>query len=526
MNAALLLTDALRAIERQALAALPPGTLMARAGAALARHVALLARDQPRGRPIEVLVGPGNNGGDALTAAMRLHELGFAVTCRALSEHPPTAEDALRVHRQWLARGGRFENLAALSAALAEGSPDGPLVIDGLFGIGLTRALSGPAAELVERVNRSGAPVVAVDLPSGLDADRGQPCGEPPGPAMRARWSVTFIADKPGLYTGLGPELAGAVLLDDIGLGGEVKARVEAAGSAMPPGPAAGEGPQQHGERLSTEWIARQTLPRLASAHKGSFGSVLVLGGAAGTRGAAYLAALAAQAAGAGKVSIASPDGEVFDPAYPQLMTQPFVGSRVEAGVHAIGCGLGTGAAARDRLCSVIGDDRPCVIDADALNLLAIEPALVDALARRTGPAILSPQPLEAARLLGTDTPAVQSDRIASACRLAARTHAIVALKGAGTVIADPQGRWAINPTGSSALAAGGTGDILAGVLASLLAQGYDPWVAACLGVWLHGRAGDLWHGAHPHGAGLNAARLAELLPLAWPFCPGPGLAV
>ena len=521
MSGPLLFTDALRAIEHRALVALPPGTLMARAGAALARHVALLARSQPRAQPIEVLVGTGNNGGDALTAAMRLRELGFAVTCRMLSADAPTPADALQVHQRWLDQGGCLDTFASLPSALAGGSPDGPLVIDGLFGIGLTRALSGALADLVDTLNHSKATVVAVDVPSGLDADRGVAAGDPPGPAIRAHSTVTFIADKPGLHTGLGPELAGRVVVEDIGLGADVAASMD---SGVPPGVDQGAGSgraQRHGRLLTAEWIADQVVPRRANSHKGSFGGVLVLGGAAGTRGAAYLAGLAAQAGGAGKVWIASPDGGAFDPTYPQLMTRPFTGDDRDATVLAIGCGLGTGAIARDRLRSVLADSRPCVLDADALNLMAAEPALIDALAKRPGPAVLTPHPLEAARLLGSGTAAVQSERIANACRLAARTGAYVALKGAGTVLAAPDGRWAINTTGSSALATGGTGDVLAGLVASLLAQGYEPWLATCLGVWLHGRAGDHWHLAHPHGAGLSAVQLAALLPSAWPIGRG-----
>ena len=517
MNERLLFTDALRALEQRALASLPAGTLMARAGAALARQVAKMARCQPRAQAIEVLVGAGNNGGDALSAAMRLHELGFAVTCRALTPDAPAAPDALQVHRRWLAQGGRLDSFASLPAALARGAPGGPLVIDGLFGIGLARALTGRLADLVDTLNRARATVVAVDVPSGLDADRGLAAGDPPGPAVRAHTTVTFIADKPGLHTGLGPELAGRVVLEDIGLGAEVGASTQSGALTVADAGASSAGAQRHGRLLTAGWAASQAVPRRADSHKGSFGSVLVLGGAPGTRGAAYLAALAAQAGGAGKVWIASPEGDAFDPSYPQLMTRPFAGDDRDAGVLAIGCGLGTSATARDRLSSVLGEARPCVLDADALNLMAAEPALIEALARRPGPAILTPHPLEAARLLGSSTAAVQSDRIAGACRLAARTGAIVALKGAGTVLAAPDARWAINTTGSAALATGGTGDVLAGLVASLLAQGYEAWLAACLGVWLHGRAGDRWHHDHPQGAGLSALQLASLLPGAWP---------
>lgn len=519
---ALMPSAAIREIERQAIATLPAGELMRRAADGVARQAAAMAAHHPRGQAIEVLVGSGNNGGDALLAAMVLHERGFTVNCHAVSAAPPQAADALAVHQRWMAQGGRFAAAGNLARALSQAAPSraaadqvaraqrlpgqarsgvAPLVIDGLYGIGLSRPLAGLAAEMVSIVNASGAPVLAVDVPSGLDAERGSVIGGPAALAIRARFTLTFIADKPGLHTGAGSDLVGQVRVDALGL------------SPLSPQPIGAAG-----ERLTRETVAALITPRAATAHKGSFGGVLVLGGAPGLMGAAYLAALAAHASGAGKVWMACPQTNAFDPTYPQLMTRAFEAPAQPGDTVVIGCGLGNSVAARTRLRQVIEGDNPCVLDADALNLLASEPALLDRLKTRTAGTTLTPHPLEAARLLGCDTASIQADRISGARDLVARSGAIVVLKGAGTVLAAPDGRWAINTSGSPALATGGTGDVLAGLIGGLLAQHCPLWAAACLGVWMHGNAGDQWHARHPQGAGLNPLRLIDHIASAWPY--------
>ncbi|MCX7271906.1 MAG: NAD(P)H-hydrate dehydratase [Burkholderiales bacterium] len=498
MNDTLLRTGDLRRLEREAMARLPAGALMARAADAVADLAATMARTLPRGRAIEVLVGGGNNGGDALLAASRLQARGFAVRCRALFSEAPMAADARAVHARWNAQGGTFHDPAGLAESLAAGPA---LVIDGLFGIGLSRPLAGLAARLVDSVNRSGAAVLAVDVPSGLDAETGWVVGGAQGIAIRATRTLTFIADKPGLHTGQAASHTGRVEVDGLGV---------FAGCAVP-------APAGAGHLITREAASRLPVARRADAHKGSHGGVLVLGGAPGTRGAAWLAALAAQASGAGKVWLACPGDGASDPTYPQLMTRAFDAPLQAGETLVIGCGLGTSDIALARLNDALASPAACVLDADALNLLAREPALLARLPGQPTARILTPHPLEAARLLGCDTAGVQADRIASAQRLAAICGAVVVLKGAGSVLAHPDGRWAINASGSPALATGGTGDVLAGLLGGLLAQGYDAWTAACLGVWLHGHAGDRWHLAHPQGAGLNPLHLVDLIPAAWP---------
>lgn len=487
---ALYRTATIRRIEQDRIAALGGGVLMARAAAAVADATARLARARARATPVVALVGPGNNGGDALLALALLRERGFPVHALALSEHPPAADDARAVWEHWHARGGSHAALATLGPWLDRGA----ILIDGLFGIGLARALDGDAANAALAAAEARVDVVAVDVPSGLDAETGAVVGGADAVAVRALRTVTMIGDKPGLHTGRAADHVGALEVAPLGI-------VASAGDPPPDG------------RLFGEDDAAALRPhRPRDSHKGSFGSVVVVGGAAGTQGAALLAALGAQAVGAGKVFVASPDGRVFDPGQPQLMTRaldaPFAGDEIVCA----GCGLGRSAPARHALERALRSPAPIVVDADALNLVAEEPALSRRLAARAAASILTPHPLEAARLLGAGAREVQSDRLGAALALATSLNACVVLKGAGSVVATPAGAWSIVASGAPALATAGTGDVLAGVIAALLAQRVPAPQAACLGAWLHGRAGELWQLAHPYGAGLSAAQLPALV--------------
>lgn len=500
----LLPTRSIRRIEAAALAALPAGTLMDRAAAAVADATARLARTQAPGLPVLALVGPGNNGGDALLAALRLRERGYA--CRAVALHPEGAAhgDAVEAWRAARAAGLRIEGVDGLSAALREA----PIVIDGLFGIGLDRALDGVAALACQALNEAARPLVAIDVPSGIDADTGAIVGGAGAMALRATHTVTMIADKPGLHTG--------AALDHVGL-----VQVAGLGLEVPPDDDAPPG----AGRLFTAAQARAALQtRARDSNKGSFGSVLVYGGDTGTRGAVLLAARGAQALGAGKVFVATPAGELFDATQPQLMTAPADTGFAGFDAVAIGCGLGTTATARQRLDQALAGARALVLDADALNLLAAAaPAQWETGPRdTTGPPgtrvtlaarrVMTPHPLEAARLLGCDAAQVQSDRCAAALALARRFDMVALLKGAGSVVATPQGAWWIIAEGGPALATAGTGDVLAGMIAARLARGDDAAPAACLGAWLHGRSGTRWEQIHRHAEGLSAAELPGLV--------------
>lgn len=505
----LLLTQAIRRIEAAAMADLPPGTLMTRAAEAVAEETAALARSLAPRRPIVALVGPGNNGGDALLAAMRLREHGFAARAVALPTANPAPGDASEVRARADAASFPVEPVSALRESLAQaragvaahvdGEPP-PIVIDGLFGIGLHRALDGDAAWLCGAIRERGWPVVAVDVPSGIDAERGSPVGGRDAAAMRARATVTMIADKPGLHTGAALDRVGTVTVAALGIDAALR---EAALAGIAPGDAG---------RLFGDDDARQArMPaRERDSNKGDYGSVLCFGGAPGMRGAALLAARGAQAMGAGKVFVGTPVGEIFDPGQPQLMTAAADTRFAQFAAVAIGCGLGDSPAAIASLSRAIAEARALVVDADALNGVAADPALALALRERSRVVrcIVTPHPLEAARLLGADVATVQSDRRAAALSMARALGAVVVLKGAGTVVATPDGSWTIVASGTPALASAGTGDVLAGMAASLLARGLPAERAACLAAWLHGRAAERWETATGLAEGLSAAEL------------------
>lgn len=509
----LLCTNSVRAIERQALKACAPGELMARAAAAVADAAEKLARDLAAGTPVHAFCGPGNNGGDALLAAMLLRARGFRVRAFEFADacagiDPPP--DAARVREQAAAAGMRIERIDGLAAMRAALAP-GPLVLDGLFGIGLTRPLSGLAEAFGRAIDELRPPVLAIDVPSGVDADTGAIVGGPAAAAVCATLTVTMIADKPGLRTGAALDRAGEVRIAPLGL------RLPAQGTAGGAGP----GGRTDGT-LFTRSDAAALLPRRPrDSSKGSFGSVLVIGGAAGMHGAALLAGRASQCSGAGKVWIASPDGPVFDPAQAQLMTRSAAAPFELRTTIVAGCGLGLDARAQALLDRVLASGLPLVLDADALTLMAcLSPISSDSLP------VLTPHPLEAARLSGSAVDEIQSDRIGAACTIAQARRAVVVLKGAGSVIAHPDGRWAIIDSGGPALASAGTGDVLAGLIGGLRAQGLPAWEAALLGAWTHGAAADRWTVRTGRPAGLSAAELPELVrsALASLAAGGPGI--
>lgn len=477
---ALYSTDQIRRAELQALSGQEPLALMHRAARMVSDACASEARTLSPRSPIVALVGPGNNGGDALLAAIHLRGRGF--NAQALLLQPATNAAVA---------AARAAHLPFLSSFPTPVTTDQTLFIDGLFGIGLSRPIEGRAAEWVAALNLLSSPVIAVDVPSGISADTGSIVGDHRGVAVRARRTVTFFGDKPGLRTGPGRAHAGEVQVQSLGIAldfpdGTLVAEPEARMLAAP-------------------------LIRASDSHKGNFGHVAVVGGSAGMRGAALLAALGAQRSGAGKVSIGTPDGWRPDPMHhSQFMSLP--AEAINARTYqawVIGCGMGTSPRAKSALRRLIyRSGSPRVIDADALNLLATDEALAAALRADSIPAVLTPHPLEAARLLGITTQRVQADRIASARRIASRFRSIVVLKGAGSVCAHPDGHWAIIDAGSASLATAGTGDVLAGVIGGLLAQGLSPAQAACLGAYVHGRAGELFEAEERGKIGLATGDL------------------
>jgi hydroxyethylthiazole kinase-like uncharacterized protein yjeF len=490
------------AVDRDAIERLriPGHTLMETAGRAVARAIAELYTDSRR--PL-VVCGGGNNGGDGYVIARVLAEQGRGVAPRVLELGSSASQSPeAKANRDQLASAGvgclRAEHAADVTAAL-----DGcDLVVDAVFGVGLGRPIEGRIAECLRALGSSGLPCVAVDLPSGLSSETGQPLGM----LLEADLIVTFAMPKLGLA--LYPTDA-RILVADIGLPAECVARAAI---------------RQH---VLTQAGARALLPvRKRDGHKGSFGHVLVVGGSLGKTGAAILSALGALRGGAGLVSLAAPRAltPIYAASLAEAMCVVLDGAPADAFGHAqldelvhaldsrdvlvLGPGLGQAPDTTALVRALLARARvPAVVDADALNVFAGDAAALAS----ASPRVLTPHPGEAARLLGSTIAAIQADRPAAARALAAQSGAIAVLKGARTVIAAPDGELCVNPTGGPGLAAGGSGDVLAGLIGALLAQGLSAWDAARLGAYLHGLAGD----RGPSVGGL-ASELAARIPAAW----------
>ena len=482
----------IRAVEIAAQARRPSESLMERAGHAVAALAITMAAE--RAGPILLIVGPGNNGGDALVAARALRERGIDARVALLDEDASFAGAALLAWTLWQETAADHAAPVDPVAVIGEAS----LVVDGLFGIGFNRAPVGKARDWIALINASRCPVLAIDIPSGVDADTGHVADI----AIAADRTISFIALKPGLLTGPGLDHCGTVTVDLLGIDRDDALDADTAFAAGDVG-------------TLNRWasFAPAFAPRRRDSHKGSYGSVAVIGGHDGMVGAALLASRMALFGGAGRVYVRllAEHGPQVDLVHPELMLRSSLDG-VDANVFAIGPGLGQDDAAAALIDAHLAADAVLVLDADALNLIATRPDLMERLADRTNrgrsPAVLTPHPLEAARLLGIDANAVQADRLAAAMSLAARSGSVVILKGAGTVIADPSGAWAINPTGNPALATGGTGDVLCGLVSGLAAQGLSPLDAARAATWLHGTAADDLVAAGVGPVGLAASEL------------------
>ena len=478
----------LRAIEA-AHADLP---LMQRAGIAAAELAAQLTQDGK----VLVLAGPGNNGGDAFEVArlLRLRFFEVSVVFLASAEQLPAA--AAAAHRRFTEAGGTTQNRLPEHTRWA-------LIVDGLFGIGLRRALAPPYAALVEAANtlavRDGCPVLALDAPSGLNADTGHAFS----PCVQASHTITFIAAKPGLYTADGPDQCGQITVAGLGLNHEQRAFSSCADPAPTPGVLA-----------HRSLFAAQLKARRRNSHKGSFGSAGIVGGARGMLGALLLASRAALHLGCGRVYAAplDPAAPGIDPLQPELMLRrpdAILDAVFAADLTAlaVGPGLGQSDTAHTLLTRALAAPLPLLLDADALNLLAADATLGLKLRERKPPTVLTPHPAEAARLLGQTTAIVQSDRVTAATELASRYHAVIVLKGCGSVIATPEGDWYINPTGNAGLATAGSGDVLSGLISALLAQAWPAREATLAAVHLHGLAAEHLTAAGTGPVGLMLAK-------------------
>lgn len=458
------------AIEEQGI---PGHELMERAGLAAFQA---LRHTWPRLRSMSVFCGVGNNGGDGYVVARLAHEAGLKVTVWQLGDAQRIRGDALSAKARMEAVGLHTQPFDA-KAATSITQADEHVAVDGLLGTGLSGEVSGQWAEGIATINSlraSGAKVLALDIPSGLHADTGVALGSHEGPAVQAHVTVTFIGKKVGLVTGLGPDYCGHLVFDDLHVPETVYER---------------QTPTAHG--LSWAHMRNLLQPRRPSAHKGDFGHVLVIGGNCGMLGAARLAAEAALRTGAGLVSLATrPEHAVaIAAARPEIMCHGIEHIHElnpllqKATVVAIGPGLGQDAWAQALLSTVLESHLPLVVDADALNLLALEPAKRDNW-------ILTPHPGEAARLLNKSGAEVQADRLLAAKELQEALGGVVVLKGAGSVVTDGE-EAGICIGGNPGMASGGMGDVLTGVIASLVAQGMDLLQAAQLGVCLHAEAAD-----------------------------------
>jgi len=466
---------ATRAIERHAAAGLAPYTLMRRAGSSAARLALALA---PHARLVWVAAGAGNNGGDGLEAAAELRKLGKQVVVSWLGSRDGASADSKASLQRALDAGVRF----------ADAPPaDWDLALDALLGIGASRAPEGRMADWIACMNQNAAPVLAIDLPSGLQADTGFAAGR----CVSADATLSLLTLKPGLFTGMGRDASGQVWLDGLGVDlvqacGATQAAIVASLAPAPP-----------------------LRARLHAAHKGSQGDVAVVGGAPGMSGAAVLAATAALHRGAGRVYLCmlDPSAAPLCAGLPELMCRTL--DQLDLARVAVACGCGGGDAVRAALPRLLSAARRLVLDADALNAIAVDAQLRSLVRMRRArgySTIVTPHPLEAARLCQTSADAVQRNRLQTAQGLAEALQCTVLLKGSGTVVASPERASAIVPTGNGLLATAGTGDVLAGALAAALAAGVPEFDSALQTAYSHGKCADDWPTTMP----LTAAALAR----------------
>jgi len=473
-----------------------------------------------RGKRIAIVCGKGNNGGDGLAIARHLGaRFGANVTVHLASDPSGYRGDAAANYKMAQAFGLKIRQFET-----RDWGPGGcDLIIDALLGTGITGAVEGAFAKIIEAMNRSGAPIVAVDLPSGLETDTGNVTGT----CVRAALTVTFALPKYGLMVYPGADYAGEVVVADIGMPQTVMQNDEIKVYQTEASDIAG-------------WLPARSNGR--DSNKGSFGHVTVFAGSAGFVGAPTLTSEAAARTGAGLVTLAVPEGiqlpamarvspVVMTRGLPQTPAGSFATLSVEEALKlaekgssaALGPGLGGPELGeiRDfvrefvRQCTV-----PLVIDADALNCLAMEPDRGKSLVKeRSAPTVLTPHPGEMGRLSGTDTKTVQAARRATVEQAAVDYGCVVLLKGARTLIASPDGRLAVNTTGNPGMATGGAGDALTGIIASLLAGRLAAWECAVAGAYLHGLAGDLTARTQGGPAGLIATDIIQWIPHAIALC-------
>ena len=463
MSLTILTADELQNLEMRAANQLGADTLMKRAGAAAAELIMKRLEDAGvEQRRVTLLVGPGNNGGDALACACELREKGAVVNVVLPGGRRPTSALALAQLERWTQAGGTTYDDPYMTEKA-------DCVVDGLFGTGLAKPITGDYLDAVLWFNERQALKVSLDIPSGLNPVTGHWTGSYPG--CSADVTITFLCVKSGLYMCEGADAAGEIVLNELDV-------------SVPLSPLS---------VIGTDEFPRVLRPRVKNSHKGDYGSVAVIGGTDGMIGASILAARAALISGAGRVTLEcrAEHAPHVDMVYPEIMfaTKPVNLEDFDAIV--LGCGLGTSAEAKARVIEALNCQKPLILDADALNIIAADIKLQDMVLARRAPTVLTPHPGEAARLLRRDPAGVPADRVAACRELAVQTGAIVVLKGAGTVISMRSSRTWINPTGSPMLATGGSGDVLAGMIGAMFAQGYDMVESVLAAVYFHGLSAE-----------------------------------
>ena len=463
MSLTILTADELQNLEMRAANQLGADTLMKRAGAAAAELIMKRLEDAGvEQRRVTLLVGPGNNGGDALACACELREKGAVVNVVLPGGRRPTSALALAQLERWTQAGGTTYDDPYMTEKA-------DCVVDGLFGTGLAKPITGDYLDAVLWFNERQALKVSLDIPSGLNPVTGHWTGSYPG--CSADVTITFLCVKSGLYMCEGADAAGEIVLNELDV-------------SVPLSPLS---------VIGTDEFPRVLRPRVKNSHKGDYGSVAVIGGTDGMIGASILAARAALISGAGRVTLEcrAEHAPHVDMVYPEIMfaTKPVNLEDFDAIV--LGCGLGTSAEAKARVIEALNCQKPLILDADALNIIAADIKLQDMVLARRAPTVLTPHPGEAARLLRRDTAGVTADRVAACRELAVQTGAIVVLKGAGTVISMRSSRTWINPTGSPMLATGGSGDVLAGMIGAMFAQGYAMVESVLAAVYFHGLSAE-----------------------------------
>ncbi|MFR4434976.1 MAG: NAD(P)H-hydrate dehydratase [Sutterella wadsworthensis] len=463
MSLTILTADELQNLEMRAANQLGADTLMKRAGAAAAELIMKRLEDAGvEQRRVTLLVGPGNNGGDALACACELREKGAVVNVVLPGGRRPTSALALAQLERWTQAGGTTYDDPYMTEKA-------DCVVDGLFGTGLAKPITGDYLDAVLWFNERQALKVSLDIPSGLNPVTGHWTGSYPG--CSADVTITFLCVKSGLYMCEGADAAGEIVLNELDV-------------SVPLSPLS---------VIGTDEFPRVLRPRVKNSHKGDYGSVAVIGGTDGMIGASILAARAALISGAGRVTLEcrAEHAPHVDMVYPEIMfaTKPVNLEDFDAIV--LGCGLGTSAEAKARVIEALNCQKPLILDAGALNIIAADIKLQDMVLARRAPTVLTPHPGEAARLLRRDTAGVTADRVAACRELAVQTGAIVVLKGAGTVISMRSSRTWINPTGSPMLATGGSGDVLAGMIGAMFAQGYDMVESVLAAVYFHGLSAE-----------------------------------